>query len=151
MIYRECRLEDKEQILVLGRAMHNESAFAYLNWSDDKASKLLSSYVNNNNCCCFVSEKDGALTGMIAGRVSEYFFGNDLILNEIVWFVDHENRGTITSVRLLKMFIDFGKKFNVAEVCIGVSTQVLMDRTDKLLTRFNFENVGGTYKLMMKG
>ena len=151
MLYRESRLEDKEQILVLGRAMHKESAFSYLNWSDDKASKLFIRCVNNKNYCLFVSEKDGVLTGMIGGQVSEYFFGNDLILSDFVWFVDHENRGKITSIRLLKMFIDFGKQWNVAEVCIGVSTQVLLDRTDKLLKRFDFENVGGTYKLMMKG
>ena len=49
------------------------------------------------------------------------------------------------------MFKNFGKKQKVAEVCIGVSTKVLLDRTDKLLKRFGFENVGGTYKLMMKG
>ena len=151
MLYRKGVLDDTDQILVQGRQMHKESAFASLDWSDKKAANLFKTCVSNKNYCCLVAEKDGVLKGMIAGKVSEYFFGHDKILSDFVWFVDHENRGKITSIRLLKMFIDFGKQWNVAEVCIGVSTQVLMDRTDKLLTRFNFENVGGTYKFMMKG
>tara|TARA_R100000700_G_scaffold4807_2_gene8221 strand:+ start:170 stop:625 length:456 start_codon:yes stop_codon:yes gene_type:complete len=151
MLYRKGVIEDTEQILVLGRQMHKESAFADLDWSDIKAANLFKTCVSNPNYCCFVVEKNGFLVGMIAGKVSEYFFGHDKILSDFVWFVDQENRGTMASIRLLKMFIGFGKKWHVAEVCIGVSTQVLLDRTDKLLKKFDFENVGGTYKLMMEG
>ena len=151
MLYREGVLDDTDQILVLGREMHKESAFASLDWSDKKAANLFATCVTKANYCCFVAEKDCVLKGMVAGKVSEYFFGHDKILSDFVWFVDQQNRGTMASIRLLKIFIGFGKKWNVAEVCIGVSTQVLLDRTDKLLKRFDFENVGGTYKLMMKG
>ena len=151
MLYRDGVLEDAEQILILGRQMHKESAFASLDWSDNKAENLFKTCVSNPNYCCFVAEKNGVLVGMIAGKVSEYFFGHDKILSDFVWFVDKKNRGTLASIILLKMFMNFGKKWKVAEVCIGVSTKVLLDRTDKLLKRFGFDNVGGTYKLMMKG
>ena len=151
MIYRQGVLSDTDQILVLGRQMHNESAFASLDWSDNKAANLFSTCVIQDNHCCYVSEKDGVLNGMIAGRVSEYFFGHDYILSDFVWFIDQAHRGTLASIRLLKLFIDFGRLWNVAEVCIGVSTQVLLDRTDKLLKKFDFEMHGGTYKLMLKG
>lgn len=151
MIYREGILADTDQILMLGRQMHSESAFAKLDWSDYKAANLFNSCVTQNNRCCYVAEKDGVLVGMIAGQVTRYFFGNDKILSDFVWFVDQAHRGTLASIRLLKLFIDFGRLWKVAEVCIGVSTQVLLDRTDKLLKRFDFDNVGGTYKLMLKG
>ena len=151
MIYRQGVLSDTDQILVLGRQMHNESAFSSLDWSDTKAANLFSTCVTQDNHCCYVSEKDGVLNGMIAGRVSEYFVGHDYIVSDFVWFIDQAHRGSLASIRLLKLFIDFGRLWNVAEVCIGVSTQVLLNRTDKLLKRFDFDNVGGTYKLMLKG
>jgi len=151
MVYRSGVLSDTDQILQLGRQMHNESAFSKLDWSDDKAANLFNTCVNKDTHCCFVAEKDGVLKGMIAGSVTEYFFGHDKILSDFVWFVDQKHRGTMASIRLLKLFIDFGRLWQVAEVCIGVSTQVLLDRTDKLLKKFDFEVHGGTYKLMMKG
>lgn len=151
MVYRSGILSDTDQILQLGRQMHNESAFSKLDWSDDKAANLFNNCVNKDTHCCFVAEKDGVLKGMIAGSVTEYFFGHDKILSDFVWFVDQKHRGTMASIRLLKLFIDFGRLWQVAEVCIGVSTQVLLDRTDKLLKKFDFEVHGGTYKLMMKG
>ena len=54
MLYREGVLDDTDQILVLGREMHKESAFASLDWSDKKAANLFATCVTKANYCCFV-------------------------------------------------------------------------------------------------
>ena len=73
MLYRKGVLDDTDQILVLGREMHKESAFASLDWSDQKAANLFTTCVTKANYCCFVVEKDGVLKGMIAVRLANTF------------------------------------------------------------------------------
>ena len=81
MLYRKGVIEDTEQILVLGRQMHKESAFADLDWSDSKAANLFKTCVSNPNYCCFVVEKNGFLVDNESDRkIGELFKGSDLVI-----------------------------------------------------------------------
>ena len=80
------------------------------------------------------------------GYLSSYYFGNDLLANDILWYVKKERRGSMTGPRLLKAFRTWAKERGAREVCMGVSTAVDVDRTHKLLSRMGFEHVGGIFK-----
>ena len=150
--YRPMAEHDIDRIVRLGQKMHAESAFSALNYDKGKFSDLLRAYVAQPEThFSFVAEKDGALIGMLLGYVSDYFFGNDLIANEVVWYVDPDFRGGLTGLRLMREFESWSAARGVSEVYMGVSTGVLVDRTGDLLVRFGYKHVGGNYKRSVVG
>ena len=142
---------DFDAMIELGAAMHAEGAFRNLNFDPDKCFQLgvrCISYPDRYFGYC--AYEDDELTGMLVGQLVPYFFGNDLLANDIVWYVREDRRGSMMGIRLLNAFRDWAKERGASEVCIGVSTALDLDRTHKLLSRMGFTHVGGTFKEAVK-
>ena len=127
--------------------MHEESAFRRLDYDKKKCFDLTVRYISNpKKYFSYCAYEGDELVGMIMGYLSSYYFGNDLLANDILWYVKKERRGSMTGPRLLKAFRTWAKERGAREVCMGVSTAVDVDRTHKLLSRMGFEHVGGIFK-----
>jgi len=147
IVYRSMSDIDIPAMVELGAAMHQESAFCDLDYDRDKCFSLGVTYVLNpevNFGYCAYEGDD--LVGMFMGYVSRYYFGNDLLANDILWYVRKDKRGSMIGIRLLNAFRDWAKERGAREVCIGVSTALDLDRTHKLLSRMGLVHVGGTFK-----
>lgn len=147
MIYRRMTAKDIPAMIALGAEMHAEGAFAGLEYCTDKCRRFGERYINNPQThfgfCAYDADE---LVGMIMGDISLYYFGNDKIASDKLWYVQKERRGTITGIRLLNAFCAWAKEAGANEICIGVSTALDIDRTHKLLSRMGFTHVGGTFK-----
>ena len=134
-------------MIELGAKMHEESAFRRLDYDKKKCFDLTVRCISNpEKYFSYCAYEGDELVGMIMGYLSSYYFGNDILANDILWYVKKERRGSMTGPRLLKAFRVWAKERGANEVCMGVSTAVDIDRTHKLLSRMGFKHVGGTFK-----
>jgi RimJ/RimL family protein N-acetyltransferase len=144
--------QDIEPMIEMGAAMHAESAFASLDYSWDKCRKLGHRYIQNPDVNFgVVAESDGKTVGMLMGYITDYYFGNDRIACDILWYIDPDYRGSRAAIKLLRAFQHWAKEQGASEVCIGVSTAVEFERTGLLLQRLGYTHVGGNYKLSVVG
>jgi len=145
--YNRMTENDIAPVIELGAEMHAEGAFGELDYCRDKCRQFCQRYINNPDThfalCAYQNDE---LVGMIMGNIMAYYFGNDTIASDHLWYVKQDSRGTILGVRLLNAFRSWARENNASEVCIGVSTAVDLDRTHKLLGRLGFSHVGGTFK-----
>ena len=147
MFYTRVREEDIVPMGNLGYQMYKEGAFKELDWDFEKVHRLTKRYIEKPNThfalCAYDDEN---LVGMIMGYLTPYYFGNDILATDHLWYVDPEYRGTRVGLKLLKDFRSWAIKSGAKEVCIGISTGTDVDRTGALLERLGFNHVGGTYK-----
>jgi GNAT superfamily N-acetyltransferase len=144
--------QDIEPMIEMGASMHAESAFAALDYSWSKCRELGHRYIQNPDVNFgAVAEADGKTVGMLMGYVTDYYFGNDKIACDILWYIDPDHRGSRAAIKLLRAFQRWAKEQGASEVCIGVSTAVEFERTGLLLQRLGYTHVGGNYKLSVVG
>jgi len=149
--YKKMEEWDIDSMVELGAAMHAESAYRDLDYDRDKCFQLCARYVlHPDRYFGYCAYEGDELTGMLMGYVSLYYFGNDLLANDIVWYVRKDRRGSMTGIRLLNAFRDWAKERGASEICIGVSSALNLDRTHKLMSRMGFNHVGGIYKEAVK-
>jgi hypothetical protein len=83
---------------------------------------------------------------MYAGYITEYYFGKDLIAQDLLLFVDPTKRGGLAAVKLITAFEDWAFAKGVKEVCPASSTMVAPERTAMLYNLLGYTNVGSLFK-----
>ena len=146
IVVREGTIFDVPPMVAVGKMMHEESDFAGCNWSDQKITKFGDRAVSDPDFCFFIVEVDEEPVGMIIGKVSPFFFGDDLQLHDYLWYVAPEHRGASAGAKLIEAYVEFGKAKGVQQVGIKISTNVTTGKTGKLLEKLNFVHVGGMFR-----
>ena len=151
VVYRPMEDTDISVMIELGAQMHAESAYRDLNYNREKCEALCIKYILNPKWffgyCAYEGDE---LVGMVMGHIVPYYFGNDLLASDTVWYVRKDRRGSMIGIRLLNAFRDWAKERGASEICIGVSSALNLDRTHKLLSRVGFDHVGGIFKEAVK-
>lgn len=85
---------------------------ADLPFYDRQSVKDLTQYVvQNQDGVGFSLHKDDKVIGFIGGFFTQYLYDNTkYVLNEVLWFVTKEARGTKHSLKLLNLFLEAGKE-----------------------------------------
>ena len=139
---RQANLSDIPQMVALGELMHQESPrYRMMDYSADKCAELGRSLIAQGGL--FVAEIDGVLVGMMAGCITEHFFGYDLMACDLVCYVLPEHRGSTTAVRLIKKFEAWAFDHGAKVISLGVSTEVNSERTLALYERLGYRKAGG--------
>ncbi len=145
MRIRRATGEDKETLLELGRDMHAESPrFSKLRYNDAKAASLFDMLVDNPNGIVLLAEDGDKIIGMMAGFASPHFFSFQLFASDFVLYIDPAHRGGTTAMRLIKNFEQWAIELGVAEIVLGVSTEVNAERTAEMYQRLGYEKSGIT-------
>ncbi len=147
MIIRPAREGDADAVIELGKRMHEESAYAFLPYDLKKVRALFNSYIADpEKQCGLVAEEDSKLIGMFGGYLTSYFFCNEKIACDLIFFVDEKHRGSSAAPRLIRAFRQWASVHGASEICLGVSTQINTERTGKFYERMGLQHVGGVYK-----
>ena len=149
MDIRQLAEADIPQITRLGRLMHDESQYSYLHFSPDKVIAKCNDALVNPQIQCWVTVKDETVTGMMAGQVFEYEFGQSLIASDILVFVSPEHRGGTAFLRLVKEYIEWSKSLGAELIFLNQTTGVNQEATGKLYQRIGFDPVGGMYVMII--
>ena len=139
--------DDFEDGMELGRRMHEESEFAFLPFDREKVRAFLRHIAANpRHYCAFVVEHEGRLVGLLVGQVMEYFFCRELLCDDILLFVERDQRGSLAALALVRAYLEWSRSKGAREARVAVSTGIDIDRTGAFLQRLGFRRVGGVYK-----
>jgi len=96
----------------------------------------------NPDVAIFVATKENKIIGFIAGVIGPYFFSTKKRVSDIGFYVIPECRGSRAALRLLSTLEGWAKDNNVADVCIGQTTAVNMEKTQQFYNRLGYNTVG---------
>jgi GNAT superfamily N-acetyltransferase len=145
--FREATLQDFPQIAKLGRLMHEESSYSGLEFSESRLYVVFELYIREPDRLIILAERDGEILGLYAGYVSKYYFSEELVANDIAWFVVKEKRGSSIGLKLLNIFERWAKAKGVSEIRIKYSTDINPKAFDSLMSKRGYSNVGANYRL----
>ena len=137
---------DIPAMIGIGREMHAESWYAYLPFDEVKLTATLLRLIDGSGFL-EVYERNGEISGGMAGICAEMWFCRARIASDLALFVLPGKRGSIAAVRLLERFVQWARWQGASEVNLGVSTNVRKDETGRLYEALGFSHVGGIYKL----
>ena len=147
MEYKVGEESDIHNIYWLGKKMHLESEFSELDWNENKVLNWLHTNTESSQRFVYCAYDDGVLVGVFIGSISRFYFGDDQLASDLLWYVDKDYRGTRVGVRLLKEFKKWATEKNVNRIQVGISSGLSMDRTGALLEKMGFTQIGGLYKV----
>jgi hypothetical protein len=148
--YRRATKEDFDHLLKLAKLMHEESSYSHLKFSEERLKFCVNNHLEDLNSIIFLAFEDGEPIGVYVGFVSKYFFSDDLVANDIAWYVLPEKRGTqndTPALKLLDMFELWAKDRGVSEVRLGFTTDINGEKFDSLMKYLGYDQVGYTYRL----
>ncbi len=117
---RDATKEDTFQVVELLSDLHAITSLSPLDFSEVKARRGLISFIESGQFFRVV-DIDGEVVGVFIGLFVPTWFGSDSIAVDIAWYVKPENRG-VSSVKLLKQFIEWAKEKGAKQIRPGVST-----------------------------
>lgn len=144
---RNATHEDIDVLVLLGREMHKESRYREMPFSEPKVRNLLAGMIVDPNGCLLVYEKDGKITGGIAGFISEHYFSTGKIASDLALFITQDKRGGMAAARLVKAFAQWATEAGADIVQVGVTTGVNTDGVERLYNALGFKNVGIVFSL----
>lgn len=142
---RNATKDDLDDLIVLGREMHQESRFSVMNFSEEKVRTILGNLIDDPNGCLLVSEVDGVVIGGFAGFIAEHYFSTDRLATDLALFINRADRGGMSAARLLRAFVKWAKQNGASLIQVGVTTGVHLEQTTKLYNALGFKTVGGVF------
>ena len=140
---RNATHSDLEDIVQLGISFFEEAKTNLTpEFSEEKAMGVIKSMIENQGCILYVAEVDGVIVGMIGAVISEHWFSDEMIAQELFWYVLPVFRVGV-GFKLLQAMEDRSKELGaslVAMVDLGEKSPV-----DVVLRRRGYEIHEKTY------
>ena len=143
MKLRIATIEDLPAICVLGRVMHDESTFAPMDYDVNRVKETISDLMDKSQFVVVAEDTNGEVIGGMAGMVTQSWFGNDMVANDLALFVTRDERGGMAAVKLIKTFVHWAKLAGAKQIRPGVTTG--HERAEKLFERLGFARCGASF------
>lgn len=136
---RVATLDDLPRILELGELLHRESPrWSRLSFNRAKAAHFIAHLILEANGVVFLAEQDGLVVGGIAGMSSAHWSSDDVVAQEVSFFMAPEARGNMVAVRLIAALQAWGEMRGAKWLTAGTSTGLDPERTAGLYERLGF-------------
>ena len=153
MKLRVASVEDIDQMVQKGMAIHNESRFVRFDYDEKKLTALLEELIKlseaGSHLCLLMQNTEGVLVGCLIGVIEEYFFTNDKSANSILIWVEPSYRGSGAAIKMLDAFKQWAMKKNAKEINLSVSSGIRMATTDRFFRKCGFVQTGGNYSMKL--
>ncbi len=153
MIIRPFRPEDEDACVACGKRFHEESLYSDIAMNENKLRNLFRTAFNNPSTHLFLLyEKDGEIVGGFMAFVAPYYFSNELIAQDILWYIDKQDRGAPRMASLtMKYYRRWADALGVREAVVATSSGIEIERTAQLLEHLKFKQVGTVHKYRPTG
>lgn len=136
---RSATLDDLPRILELGQLLHEESPrWSRLSFNRAKAAHMIAQLILGGDGVVFVAEQNGVVTGGIAGVATAHWSSDDVIAQEVSFFMAPEARGNMVAARLICALSAWAKLRGAKWLQAGTSTGLDPERTAGLYERLGF-------------
>ena len=139
---RLATVEDLSELYMMLQVMHSET----INGTSPIDSEKLTSAINNalHRGVVVVAEIDNKIVGSIGGVETSDWWSSEKYLADLFFFVYKEHRQSTIAVKLIKSFMEIGKKANM-KMKLGHVYSGDGDRKDKFYERLGFVKAGSLY------
>jgi len=139
---RLATVEDISELYMMLQVMHSET----IDGTSPIDSEKLTSAINNalHRGVVVVAEIDNKIVGSIGGMETSDWWSSEIYLADLFFFVYNENRQSKIAVKLIKSFMEIGKKANM-KMKLGHVYSGDGDRKDKFYERLGFVKAGSLY------
>lgn len=136
---RVAELADLPRILDLGEQLHQESLrWRLLTFSRPRAEAFMRQCIEDPNGVIFLAERDGMVVGGIAGWAEPHWASEDVVAQEISFFMTQEARGTLAPTRLICALRAWAHMRGAKWLQAGTSTGLDPERVAGLYERLGF-------------
>lgn len=142
---RDALITDYDQINDLGRWFQENSLYKTCGWSDKKCYQMLISAINKEVPYFLrVVEKEGEIIGFFLGHMTEYFFSEKRMAQDLVMIFKPEHRDGIVKqlIQMMKEFYKWAERNKAHEICIGITSGIAGSGYEKLIEKHGFKKVG---------
>lgn len=145
---RRAGAADVPAMIAMGRALAAESPkYRRMGFDEAKLEALgqrLEGTLLAENGCMLVAEHAGEVVGMMVLVLAERWFSGDLYMTDLTLYVKPEHRGGFAFARLVQAGEAWARRRGVADVCLGVSTEIDAERTVCAYQRLGYRLTGYT-------
>jgi GNAT superfamily N-acetyltransferase len=100
---RKLKSSDIAEVMILAKAMHEESPFYNrYPFSEEKITRLYEVFLQNPDWLCVVAELNEKIIGFLAVTIVPTFFGDARFVEDISFYVEPKYRGTSAALRLVR-------------------------------------------------
>lgn len=139
MDIRPATLEDIARLVDLGERLHHESPrWSRITYNRVKAATMMQQMIEESWGVVFVAVQAGVIMGGIAGVAMPHWSSDDIVAEEITFFMDPSARGRIAAARLICVLQAWAEKRGAKWLQAGTSTGVDPERTASLYERMGF-------------
>lgn len=138
MSIRKLTASDIDELFGLITKMVSEAEFSQAAPEVKKIRKMF----DLPNTAAFGAFQNDKMIGFIAGIYGEYFFSCKKRVADLGFYVLPENRGSKEAIRLIKELESWAKSLNVDDLCLGQTTAVNIEKTQKFYEKMGYKTVG---------
>lgn len=143
MKLRLATVNDLPALCILGKELHDESTFKSMDFDPEILKESLTDLINKNQFLVVAEDINGDVIGVMAGSVTQSWFGSDSIANDLSLIVTKDRRGGLAAYRLIESFVKWAKLAGAKQIRPGVATG--SSSADVLYERLGFKRCGSTY------
>ena len=141
IIVRAADTFDIDQVIALGRMMHQESPrFRNTDFDVEKCKRGLEELVPEGSV--FVAEMGEEMTGCLVGMLSTHYFGNTLQASDLMLYVKPQWRGSRSAYLLIKAFERFARDSKAQVVQLGISADIDCEKVRGFYEKMGYKVTG---------
>ena len=149
---RELGFKDSQQIIELGKIVHEESYYKFLPYEEMKIQELIMVTLKNpDSNVCFVEEQNGKIIGALCGFIVAYVMNYELFAQDLGLWVLPKKRGTWAAKKLLDTFEYWAKKRGCKEIMLSITSNINQDRTSQFYEKLGYTNLGAVCRKHIEG
>ncbi len=134
-------LKDRDEVIRIGRRMHNESYFRDFDYSPQKIVDLHFKCLHEPNYFgrVFVTKANN-IVGYFCGAVTEHYFGHDKMAIDLGLYIEPPFRGMggLAVIKCLRDYERWAIDQGVVDVSVGVSADITNDQAIELYQRMGY-------------
>lgn len=140
--------QDINEVFSLAR-LAIEEAFPHLEFDADRAVDLFTRSVVHGDPLGLVAEIDGEIVGMFAARIHAYAFASGLFVQDEIFYVRPDKRGSRAAAKMLREYIRWGEEdVGAKEIFLGTNSQIRSERTSALYEYFGARRIGFLHRIV---
>jgi len=146
MTIRHATISDIDNIIDLCTEMHNEGYYKNISIVYSKLKIYILEKINNNNSLILILESHSSTIGMFIADIVEYFFSDETISIDNLFFITKPERKFNGAKKLLDAYFEWAIAHNVKEITLSTTNGVEVEKIEKMYSKLGFTKVGIMYK-----
>lgn len=142
----EAKEDNILSILELCKEMHSETLYRSIKIDNSKLKNFIFRHIECPESIFLLVFSGEKLVGIFLAALDHYFFSNEFLAQDLIFFFKKEVRGRGIASRIVSKYVDWCEKKNVREACLSTSTGIVPETVSAIYEKMGFLRVGFIHK-----